>query len=170
MSRATLPARGSVNAYGAPVCPFRTPAAQWLSKRSKDQRHGSIPTPKLKLEFFQPGGNADTAFQAKVVPDMGSSICLFGSNFVDKYLLILDESAKAKSQKLYNASGDLMAVRGTVDMQVKYRNLMKHIDGLVTDSYLPSPLLSWHDLTQPGICKLPEGVALCNLCESEPRD
>ena len=67
----------------------------------------------------------------------------------------------------YNASGDPMAVRGIVDMQVKYRNLIKHIDGLVPYSSLPSQLLSWHDLTQLGICKLPEGATLCNFCESK---
>ena len=166
MTRATLPARRGVNAYCAPVRPFRMPAAQWLSKRSKEERHGSIPTPKLRLEFFQLGSNADTVFQAKVVPDTGSSVSLFGSNFIDKYSFLIDDSAKARSQTLYNASGDLMPIKGIVDLQVKYGDLIKHIDGLVTMSYLPSPLLSWHDFTQLGICVLPEGVALCNLCES----
>ena len=91
---------------------------------------------------------------------------LFGSNFIEKYSLLIDDSAKAKLQTLYNASGKLMPIKGIVDLQVKYRHLIKHIDGLVTESYLPSLLLSWHDLTQLGICVLPEGVALCNLCES----
>ena len=165
MTRATLPARRSFTAYGAPVRPFRTPAAQWLSKRSKEERHGSIPTPNLRLEFFQPGSNADTAFKAKVVLDTGSSMSLFGSNFIDKYSLLIDDSAKARSQTLYNASGDLMPIKGiVVNLQVKYGDLIKHIDGLVTESYLPSPLLSWHDLALLGICALPEGAALCNLC------
>ena len=96
---------------------------------------------------------------------------LFGSNFIDKYSLLIDDSAKARSQTLYNASGDLMPIKGiVVNLQVKYGDLIKHIDGLVTESYLPSPLLSWPDPTQLGICALPEGVALCNLCESELRD
>ena len=88
---------------------------------------------------------------------------LFWANFVDKYSLIIDDSAKAKSQTLYNASGDLMAIRGIVDLQVKYGDLIKHIKGIVIKSYLPLPLLSWHDLTQLGICTLPEGFTLCNL-------
>ena len=160
MTKAMLPAKRAINAYGAPL---RPPAAQWLSNRRLDERHGSIPTPKIRLEFFQHGGNADTAFQVKVTPDTASSMSLFGANFIDKYSLPIDDSAKARSQTLYNASGDLMPIKGIVDIQVKYGDRIKHIDGLVTESYLPSPLLSWHDLALLGICALPEGAALCNL-------
>ena len=162
MTRAALPARRSTNAYGAPL---RTPAAQWLSSRNSG-RHGSIPTPKIKLEFFQHGGNSNTAFQAKATPDTGSSQSLFGHNFVEKYALSIDDSARARAQTLYNASGDLMPLLGVIDIQVKYGDKMCFIDGLVTESYLASPLISWHDLALLGICVLPEGNALCNLCTS----
>ena len=162
MTKAALPARTSTNAYGAPL---RTPAAQWLSSRISG-RHGSIPTPKIKLEFFQHGGNSNTAFQAKATPDTGSSQSLFGHNFVEKYALSIDDSAKARAQTLYNASGDLMPLLGVIDIQVKYGDKMCFIDGLVTESYLASPLISWHDLALLGICVLPEGNALCNLCTS----
>ena len=162
MTKAALPARTSTNAYGAPL---RTPAAQWLSSRISG-RHGSIPTPKIKLEFFQHGGNSNTAFQAKATPDTGSSQSLFGHNFVEKYALSIDDSARARAQTLYNASGDLMPLLGVIDIQVKYGDKMCFIDGLVTESYLASPLISWHDLALLGICVLPEGNALCNLCTS----
>ena len=93
MTKATLPAKRAINAYGAPL---RTPAAQWLSNR-RLERHGSIPTPKIRLEFFQHSGNADTAFQAKATPDTGSSQSLFGHNFIEKYSLNIDDSAKARA-------------------------------------------------------------------------
>ena len=163
MTKATLPAKRASNAYGAPL---RTPAAQWLSNRRLDERHGSIPTPKIRLEFFQHGGNADTAFQAKATPDTGSSQSLFGHNFIEKYSLNIDDSAKARAQTLYNASGDLMPLLGVIDIQVKYGDKICFKDGLVTESYLASPLISWHDLALLGICVLPEGNALCNLCSS----
>ena len=117
MTKATLPAKRAINAYGAPL---RTPADQWLSNRRLDERHGSIPTPKIRLEFFQHGGNSDIAFQAKATPDTGSSQSLFGHNFVEKYSLNIDDSAKARAQTLYNASGNLMPLLGVVDIQVKY--------------------------------------------------
>lgn len=60
---------------------------------------------------------------------------LFGSNFIDKYSLLIDDSAKARSQTLYNASGNLMLIKEIVYLQVKYGDLIKHIDGLVTESY-----------------------------------
>ena len=139
MTRATLPAKRRINAYGAPL-PLRSPAALWLSNRKLDERHGSIPTPKIRLEFFQHGGNADTAFQVKATPDKGSSQSLFSHNFIEKYSLNIDDSAKARAQTLYNASGNLMPLLGVIDIQVKYGDRICFIDGLVTESYLASPL------------------------------
>ena len=83
-----------------------TPASTWLPKRPKHLRHGSIATPRVKLEFFQHGGNHDTAFVAKTIPDTGSSQSIFGSNFVDKYNLKVDMSKEAKARRLYDASNE----------------------------------------------------------------
>ena len=142
----------------------RTPASAWLPKRPKHMRHGSIATPRVKLEFFQHGGNHDTAFIAKTIPDTGSSQSIFGSTFVDKYNLKVDESAEAKARRLYNASNEKMAVRGIVDIQAMYNGTMVTLDGLVLESDLVAPLISWHDLTQLRICNLPDNLALCNFC------
>ena len=142
----------------------RTCATLWQPSRPKHLRHGSIPTPRLKLEFFQHGGNHTYAFLAKTIPDTGSSRSVFGSNFVDKYNLYVDESAEARSALLYNASSERMGIRGILDIQAMYNGTMVHLDGLVLKSDLAAPLISWHDLTQLGICSLPEGVALCNFC------
>ena len=128
-----------------------TPASSWLPDRS---------TPRVKLEFFQHGGNHDTAFIAKTIPDTGSSQSIFGSTFVDKYNLKVDESAEAKARRLYNASNEKMAVRGIVDIQAMYNGTMVTLDGLVLESDLVAPLISWHDLTQLRICNLPDNLAL----------
>ena len=142
----------------------RTSATLWQPSRPKHLRHGSIPTPRLKLEFFQHGGNHTYAFLAKTIPDTGSSRSVFGSNFVDKYNLYVDESAEARSALLYNASSERMGIRGILDIQAMYNGTMVHLDGLVLKSDLAAPLISWHDLTQLGICSLPDGIALCNFC------
>ena len=99
-----------------------TPASTWLPKRPKHLRHGSIATPRVKLEFFQHGGNHDTAFVAKTIPDTG------------------------------HASDEKMAVRGIVDIQAMYNGTMVTLDGSVLESDLVAPLISWHDLTQLRIC------------------
>ena len=145
----------------------RTPEASWLQPRPKHLRHGSIPTPRVKLEFFQNGGNHNLAFLVKTIPDMGSSRSIFGSNFVDKYNLKVNESPKAKALLLYNASNKKIGVRGVLDIQALYNGIMVHLNGLALQSELVAPLISWHDLTQLGICNLPEGVALFNFCAQE---
>ena len=55
-----------------------------------------------------------------------------------------------------------------VDRQAQYSGRMIHIDGLVTEQDMAAPLISWHDLTQLGICSLLEGTALSNFCAAEP--
>ena len=137
---------------------YRTPASEWLPERATYVRHGTIATPRIKLEFFQHGGNQNITFVAKTIPDTGSSRSIYGRNFVDKYNLIVDESEAAKAHRLYNASGERMQIRGIVDLQAQYSGRMIYIDGLVTEQDMAAPLISWHDLTQLGICSLPENT------------
>ena len=102
------------------------------------------------------------------MPDTGSSRSIFGSNFADKYDLVVDESSSARKNLLYNASDERMAVRGVVDLQAQYKGTMCYIDGLVLRGRLAAPLISWHDLSQLKICNLPVADK-CNFCSSSSK-
>ena len=135
----------------------------WLKERPISERKGSLPTPVVKLTFFQKGGNFDVPFSCKVLPDTGSTISLFNIDTVKKYNLHFDSSQQARSVKLLAANGANMHVFGILDLQARYKEKTVHFDCLVVQDIGCNAFISWHDLKKLKIIDIP-CKSSCNAC------
>ena len=135
----------------------------WLKERPISERKGSLPTPVVKLTFFQKGGNFDVPFSCKVLPDTGSTISLFNIDTVKKYNLHFDSSQQARSIKLLAANGANMHVFGILDLQARYKEKTVHFDCLVVQDIGCNAFISWHDLKKLKIIDIP-CKSSCNAC------
>ena len=146
-------------------CSFTTESSRkWLKDKPKSARKGSYPTPRLKMTFFQRGGNCDLPWDMYSLPDTGCSRSLLTLNTVKKYNLIYDNSKSARSHRLLNASSQEMKVAGVADLQCRYNGETIHLDCLVVSDNIGCPAyISWHDLQDLGIIKIPCDAS-CNQC------
>ena len=149
-------------------CSFTTAYGQeWLKDRPRSARKGSYATPQLKMTFFQRGGNSDLPWDMFSLPDTGCSRSLLALSTVKKYNLIYDNSKSARSHRLLNASSQEMKVAGVADLQCRYNGKTIHLDCLVvSDNIGCSVYISWHDLQDLDIIKIPCDAS-CNKCSIE---
>ena len=163
-SLASLPFCPATEMSSAAQCNFvDARGGAWLGPQAPNASRGSIPTPLLKLEFFQNGGNHNVPWHCRIIPDTGSTISLWNIKSVKKYNLKFDNSATAKNHDLIAANGERMYVHGTIAVQARYKDITVHINCLVVDDIGTNAFLSWHDLHALGIISLP-CTAQCAAC------